>query len=451
MHQLCDKRVVVMGLGRFGGGVGVTRYLVGEGADVLVTDTASEEQLRQSINELDDLSIDIRLGSHVTKDFTDADLVVINPAVDPQQNPYLQAAGDAGVAMTSEIRLLVDRLPERLRTIGVTGSAGKSTVTAMIGHILALPQQYEPAPRVHVGGNLGGSLLTDLDQIDACDWVVLELSSFMLQGLSEDQWSPHIAVITNIWPNHLDRHGTFEDYVQAKQAIVKYQSEDDCAVLRQQDINHFSSQLGHRLESEGVVLLGEPCDSSAGGPFASLCGHQRINAMIASNAASRAGVRDDQIQQGISTFIGLPHRLHRVGIFGGIEFYNDSKATTPQSAIAAMESFSKQCLHVILGGYDKGVELKHLASCASSHCQSVYTVGATGPAIARLCEQQDGGAKVFCCGTLDRAVDQAIANANSGDIVLLSPGCASWDQFENYENRGSAFITAVRRSCCGDP
>ncbi|MEE8459741.1 MAG: Mur ligase family protein, partial [Phycisphaerales bacterium] len=220
--DLAGQRVTVMGLGRFGGGVGVARYLIKLGADVLVTDLLSRDDLADSLAQLDGLPIEYRLGEHNVSDFTTADLVVANPAVKPD-NRFLRAAQAAGVPVTSEIRLLVKALPNRLRTIGVTGTAGKSTVTAMIGHILkkAFPQPPAPpgdqdtvaATNVWVGGNLGGSLLDRLDEIGKDDWVVLELSSFMLHGLREDKWSPHIAVVINISPNHLDWHGTFEHYV----------------------------------------------------------------------------------------------------------------------------------------------------------------------------------------------------------------------------------------------
>jgi len=211
--EFAGARVVVMGLGRFGGGIGVARYLAQQQADVLVTDLHTADELRNSLAQLDGLPIRYRLGSHQVDDFAAADLVVVNPAVDPKGNPYLRAATNQSVPLTSELQIVLAGLPNPQRVIGITGTAGKSTVTSMVGHILNQSLLHAHA---YTGGNLGGSLLDQLDAITPDDWVVLEVSSFMLQMLAQDQWSPHIAVVTNLSPNHLDRHGSYEAYVQAK-------------------------------------------------------------------------------------------------------------------------------------------------------------------------------------------------------------------------------------------
>ncbi|MEE9211608.1 MAG: Mur ligase family protein, partial [Phycisphaeraceae bacterium] len=210
--NLSGKRVIVMGLGRFGGGAGAARFCAQRGANVLVTDLAGRDQLAQSLTQLQDLPIEYRLGEHRECDFTTADLIVVNPAINPRNNPYLHAAARARIPTTSEIRLLVAHLPDRRRTIGVTGTAGKSTVVAMIGHIL---RQAVGPDRVHVGSNIGGSLLDKLPAIQNDHWIVLELSSFMLDSLDQDAWSPGTAVVTNFAPNHLDWHGRVEDYTTA--------------------------------------------------------------------------------------------------------------------------------------------------------------------------------------------------------------------------------------------
>ncbi|MEM6259079.1 MAG: Mur ligase family protein, partial [Planctomycetota bacterium] len=232
--EFAGRQATVMGLGRFGGGVGVTRFLVDRGADVLVTDLDDAGKLAKSIAQIQDLidagRVTLRLGEHNVSDFTTCDLVVVNPAVKPG-NRFVRAAEAAGIEVTTEMRLLVQRLPNRLKTIGVTGSAGKSTVTAMIGHVL----KKVPEIKAWVGGNIGVSLLPSLDEIGEDDWVVLELSSFMLEklgwvgpsgfGYTWQSWSPHIAVVTNISPNHIDWHGGFEQYVLAKWQITVFQDE----------------------------------------------------------------------------------------------------------------------------------------------------------------------------------------------------------------------------------
>ena len=432
-ENLAAKRVVVMGLGRFGGGVGVSRFLTRRGADVLVTDLKPAEQLHDAIEQLERLPIEYRLGEHNVGDFTTADLIVVNPAVDPRQNRFLRAAAAAGVPLTTEIRLLIESLPPGCRTIGVTGTAGKSTVTAMIGHTLE---------HAYVGGNIGGSLLDRVDDIASGDWVVLELSSFMLEALAPLRWSPAVAVITNLHPNHLDRHGTFEDYTAAKQQIFRHQSPDDTLIVAAD----LDPAVYHSAPSTIVRV-----DSPSGRRFALQIpgAHNRLNAALAAAACEAAGTPRDVFHARLAEFQGLPHRLQPVCERAGVSYYNDSKATTPEAAQLAIASITDtpastgpSRLHVILGGYDKGVDLTPLARYAAERCGAIYTIGATGPTIAAAA---GGRAQVTECGTLDRAVAVCLKNAAPGDTVLLSPGCASWDQFEDFQQRGAAFTELVRK------
>lgn len=435
--ELRDKRIVVMGLGRFGGGVGVTRFLAGKGAHVLVTDLLPAEQLRDSLAKLADLpNVEYALAGHRESDFARADLIVVNPAVDARQNIYLQAAMQAGVSLTSEIRLLTQHLPDRQRTIGITGSAGKSTVTAMVGHAL---RKVHGDARVHVGGNLGGSLLGDLDAIKPTDWVVLELSSFMLEGLREDRWSPHIAVVTNFTANHLDRHGDLQTYQHAKQAILDFQdSEQDIAILGPDIHNRFDHQVRDmRFRELEDITNNPPIELLLPGE------HNQVNATLAADILEAAGLSWTDAAAMLADFAGLPHRLQLVCEHTGVRFFNDSKCTTPEAASLAIRSFPAGVVHVILGGYDKGSDLTTLGKLAGEHCKAVYTIGATGPAVARAAS--GAAAKVIEAGDLDRAVALASASASAGDVVLLSPGCASYDQFDNYEQRGNRFAEAILR------
>ena len=428
--SLSSRRVVVMGLGRFGGGVGVTRYLVARGARVLVTDLASADQLHQSIEQINDLPVDLRLGEHRISDFAEADLVVVNPAVDPRQNPFIAAARNANVPCTTEMRLLTQSLPNRDHTIGVTGTAGKSTVVAMIGHML---KRHLAPERVHVGGNIGDSLLGQLDNIKQKDWVVLELSSFMLEDLADDRWSPHVAVVTNIFPNHLDRYGTIDDYTDAKRAILDYQSPDDVAILDDTVAAWptAANRIVLRAVADRALLI--PGD------------HNQRNAALAELACSHVvGARTD-LTRSLDDFPGLPHRLQFVADCSGVRCFNDSKSTTPQAAMLAIDCFEQDVVHVILGGYDKGADLRELAQHAASQCRAIYTIGATGSAIADA-----AGAQAVRCSTLDAAVTKAISCARPGDVLLLSPGCASWGQFDNFEQRGEAFVEALRTHLTDD-
>ena len=438
MADFRGKRVVVMGLGRFGGGVGATRYLVGQGARVLVTDMAPQETLRPSLADVADLPLEYRLGEHRESDFTSSDLIVVSPAVDRRDNHFLRAAASAGVAITSEIRLLTSRLPNRDRTIGVTGTAGKSTVTSMVGHVLGKKLSDGRNRRVHVGGNLGGSLLTTLDQIRPDHWVVLELSSFMLEGLAEDRWSPHIAVVTNIMPNPLDRHRTFEEYVQAKQAILRHQNDRDIAFL--------GDTVQGWPTAGRTRAVATPSDRQL--PLLIPGVHNQCNAHMALSVCREILESQDDFTGALEDFAGLPHRLQLVAEHGNVRYFNDSKSTTPESAMLALRSFPSGIIHVILGGYDKHSDLNPLTQLAVERCRVVYTVGATGEPIASACERAGGRAVVVRCGTVENAVSQSVGRVHRGDVVLFSPACASWDQFENFEAHGSAFVDAVLQ-CTG--
>ena len=473
------QRVTVMGLGRFGGGVGVARFLAARGADVLVTDRGSADGLAKSVARLQPLidtgQVTLRLGGHHVSDFTTCDLVVANPAVPPDSR-FVRAAQAAGIPVTTEVRLLVERLPNRLRTIGVTGSAGKSTVTAMIGHILgkaisALGRQAAGARRVWVGGNIGGSLLESLDEIDATDWVVLELSSFMLERLRGEPdtlggaegrfrgWSPHVAVVTNLSENHLDWHGSMAAYQDAKSVILRHQQRGDIAILH--------DSLTDWPVAPGVVCHRVGCEGLEPAPRLQVVGvHNRENAVLAAAVGEALALGDrQQSLRSLADFPGLPHRLQFVGAYDGVKYYNDSKCTTPVAARRAVEALcaasasssdSRAFVHVIVGGHDKGSDLSPLAGFVRGTCRAVYTVGETGEAVALAAEAADpgggggpgvdpgAGAEVVRCVTLRRAVDAARGRVVPGDVVLLSPGCASWDQFENYEQRGERFVELVR-------
>lgn len=505
--EFSGKRVVVMGLGRFGGGVGVTRFLVDRGADVLVTDLGEPDALKDSVEKIRDLvdsgRVSLRLGEHNVSDFTTCDLVVVNPAVKPG-NRFVRAAEAAGIEVTTEMRLLVQRLPNRLRTIGVTGSAGKSTVTAMIGHVLGkvFEQGGEPltpsrqaakspskAKRVWVGGNIGGSLLPHLDEIGEEDWVVLELSSFMLERLKKDSyfsgWSPHYAVLTNISPNHLDWHGSMEAYVASKAVLTRYQEDHDffVSISDPSRLLQTPCNAGSQIYSSNTELNPEGLTPLPGR-------HNQRNAWLVFCVLNYAGLSDKTIEvcchQGtfnpdlLADFPGLPHRLQLVAERDGVRYFNDSKCTTPEAAMLAIEAFTEAGgatkgeatkgdsplfqgrIHLILGGKDKGSDMTQLAGLASSKCKAVYTIGALGEMIAGLVEEAQpaesgrpescGGvswpvptAEVVRCVELDRAVAEIKKRVAPGDVVLLSPACASWDQFENYEQRGERFIQLIKQ------
>lgn len=448
------KRVTVMGLGRFGGGVGVTRWLAGRGARVTVADHASPERLADSLAQIDGLGVALHLGEHDERDFSDADLVVVNPAV-PDSSPFLQAARAAGVPVTTEINLFVERCPARC--VGVTGSVGKSTIAAMIGHILtdALPDR-----RVWLGGNIGRCLLDDLVGMMPDDVVVLELSSFQLQRTPVVRWSPHVAVISNVTPNHLDRHGTFAAYLSAKLNILRFQdpSRDVIVVQDVPELRHnlellFGDVAGvwrYALDDDTPRAVMQStsaidCDDKR------LCWqtlelrvpgrHNRENAAAALTASAALGVTAEVALAALACFEALPHRLQCVAQLEGVRYFDDSKSTTPEAAITAMNAVGPPLL-LILGGYDKGIDLSAAARAAAGvPVEFSACIGQTG---RDLCEAiRAGGASAEYFDTLEGAVRACRARARPGDSVLLSPACASWDQFVDFRARGEAFARLI--------
>ncbi len=449
------KRVTVMGLGRFGGGVGAIRWLAGRGARVLVTDRAPADKLSAALRKIEHLPVELRLGRHEERDFGDADLVVVNPAV-PDDNPFVAAARDAGVPITTEINLFVERCPAR--TVGITGSVGKSTVTAMVGHIL---EHVPHDGRVWVGGNLGRSLLEELAEITEADTVVLELSSFQLARTPAVRWSPNVAVVTNIAPNHLDWHGTFAAYLAAKMGIVRYQDPQRDAIVAGDDPDlrrHFDLIFGDiagiwRYGLDGdtpravMQTLGSECDNRRlrweGLRLAVPGRHNRENAAAALTVAHCLGVGASDATAALATFPGLPHRLQHVGEVAGVRYYNDSKATTPEAAITAINSFDAPLL-LILGGYDKGSDLAPVAELAARRARFAACLGRTGPGLVEAIRGAGGAAELF--DTFAGAFEACRARARPGDVVLLSPACASWGMFEDYRARGDQFARLVQAS-----
>jgi UDP-N-acetylmuramoylalanine--D-glutamate ligase len=432
MSNLSGKRVTVAGLGRFGGGIAVSRWLAQQGAKVLVTDQATPGTLTASVQQLAGLPIEYRLGEHREEDFASADLVVASPAV-PPGNKYLQAARAAGVPVTTEIRLFIERCPARI--VGVTGTKGKSTTASLLGKMLQ--SRYT----TWLGGNIGRSLLFDLPGIQADHLVVLELSSFMLEYLAESQWSPHVAVVTLIAHDHIDRHGTFEQYVAAKMNILRYQAAGDYAVLCEDGVglSQFTQATAGRIILYGLKDR-KPFELKLPGL------HNQFNAQAAFAAAGIFDVTWDEAQNAVREFSGLPHRLQLVHEHRGVRYYDDSIATIPEAAIAALDSFPPKRVIQIVGGYDKHIPLTAMSAALVGRAKAVLCIGKTGASIAQSIEDSAKSdiAAVYRCGDLATAMKMARQIAIAGDVVLLSTGCASYDQFTNFEARGETFAQLAR-------
>ncbi len=446
------KTVLVMGLGRFGGGVDVAKFACDAGAKVIITDSALPEHLKDSINQLQGFKgIDFHLGSHKLSDFECADIIVVNPAV-PPDNEFVQHAVELNKFVTSQINIFFQLCPAKI--IGITGSNGKSTTAALTAHLLKNGGSSE-SPKyssVWLSGNIGNApLLTLLDKIIVADLVVLELSSFQTEQLSQIQKAPDVALLTNLTPNHLDRHGTFENYCLAKENIFKYQksnangpiasffyAEDKIAAEWFEKYNRENGRVCIKFSADDV-------SEELKKQFA-LLGRVNLDNLAAAVAIAKYfGVEDQSIESCLPEFKALPHRLGLVAQIAGIRWYNDSISTTPQSTIAALGAFEQPRI-VIVGGYDKNLCFDELGEKIAYDAKAAILIGQTAPKIADAITKCPGcKAEVEFADSLDDAVNSAKRLAVAGDVVLLSPACASYDMFDNFQQRGEAFIGLVRK------
>ncbi|MFN0196297.1 MAG: UDP-N-acetylmuramoyl-L-alanine--D-glutamate ligase [Planctomycetaceae bacterium] len=458
-NRLHKKRITVMGLGSFGGGLGAVQFLIEQNARVSVTDTRPADQLAESLAQLDLARLEsLTLGRHDPRDFTDADLIVVNPAI-KRDHPLLELARRHGVPLTSEMNLFWQY--NRGRILAVTGSNGKSTTTAM-SHAILQAAGY----RCWLGGNIGRSLLPIVEQITADDWVVLELSSFQLHDLNLIGQSPDVAIVTNFSPNHLDWHGTLDEYRKDKQAMLRWQMPHQIAVLNETDVDvrdwptngrrfGFGSTLAEASEKyrRGIFLDGRDaiyCDSGGEVRFPlldwiTLPGrHNLQNALAAACAAMSIGVPVEAVEKGLRGYQPLPHRLEFVAEVAGRRFYNDSLATTPESAMYALEAFDAPIV-LLAGGYDKQVDLSEFARVIAGRAKGVALMGQTATMI-------DDGMRASglnslpqrkICASFAEAFAWSISQSEVDDVIVLSPGCASYDWFRNFADRGQQFTRLV--------
>ncbi len=428
--ELHGRRVTVQGLGHFGGGAAVTRWLVGQGAKVTVTDLADQRTLRASLAGLRDVPVErFHLGGHREDDFRRADLVVVNPAV-PPRDPLLAAAREAGVPVTSEIDLFLDRC--RASVIGVTGTNGKSTTAAMTASILRAS-----GGRCFLGGNIGRSLLERVDEIAPGDRVVLELSSFQLHHLGAEVRMPRVAVVTNFAANHLHWHGSLEEYRRAKQRIVTAGRPGDVLVLG----GTSPEPAGWAALAGGRVV--EPVSPEWLPSLAVPGEHNRANAALAAAAAIAAGCDVEAVRRGLKRFRPLAHRLQPVAARAGRRIYDDSASTTPESTMAALETLQGKTW-LLAGGAGKGAEFQGLAGTIVGRARGAVFFGAVGERLLEQVRQRSPAFPALVVDTLAQALASCWQRSKPGENVLLSPGCSSHDQFQNYRHRGEVFCGLAR-------
>jgi len=447
LMELKDKRVLVVGLGM--SGVASALFLKAHGARVTVSDTKSGNELRNEIPALLDHGITVETGGHGERTFRGQDLIVVSPGV-PVDLPMLLQARSMGEAVIGEIELAALFLPGPI--VAITGSNGKTTTTTLTGEILTAGGR----PTL-VGGNIGTPAISLVDRATADTTAVLEVSSFQLETIQT--FRPRIAVVLNVTPDHLDRHRTFAVYTDAKARIFENQRPDDFAVLnaddptcvalaerakakvfwfsRKQEVKQGSyvreGQILFRdaKRQQEVMLLHEIPLKGA---------HNVENVLAAVCVGTLSGVELGKIRKAVAAFKAVEHRLEYVATVRGVEYYNDSKATNVDATIKALESFPAN-IHLILGGKDKGSDYSLLNDLLRQRAKRVYTIGA---AAAKIEGQIKGAAEIVHAETLENAIKRASETAQAGDIVLLAPACASFDQFRSYEHRGKVFKDVVK-------
>ena len=413
---------LVVGLAR--SGAAVARMLVEQGKRVLGADSGHPEEAEG----LASAGVEVSLGVDGTELLDEVATVVKSPGV-PQTAPAVVAARERGLEVTGELELAWRAIPNR--SIAVTGTNGKTTTTELIGHIhrsAGLP--------VAVAGNVGTPLASLAGKVEAEVTVICECSSFQLEDTEE--FAPEIAVLLNVAPDHLDRHPTMEDYLQAKLRIFANQTPDDVAIYNAAEPMLRDRELPGRARRV-------PFDPAAAGPagLRLLGRHNAENAIAAATAAREAGIDEETVAEALASFDGVPHRLERIREVGGVLYVNDSKATNVAAAVAAIESFDEG-VHVILGGSSKGETFERLADPLIGRAKAAYLIGEAAPRLAEdLVAASRAGVELLECGTLERAVQSAAGRAQPGDVVLLAPACASFDQFRDFEERGDRFRELV--------
>lgn len=455
---LSGKTVLVMGLGRFGGGLDSAKFAAACAADVIVTDLAQRDELADSLAQLKDYpNIEYHLGSHTEEDFEKADIVIANPAV-PLDNKFLKLAAGCGNIVTSQIALFFELCPAT--TVGITGSNGKSTTAALTAHILRNSNKSNYG-KVWLSGNIGNEpLLMLLEQIAPNDLVVLELSSFQIEQLAAENKAPQVALLTNLSPNHLDRYGTFERYCAAKELLFANQQSRQglpaVSIFNREDkvaielYEKYKNMPRRRCLTYGTDDLDETVCREFKLPgksnLSNLAGALTVAAVFGVDQSGTAACLDQ--------FEALPHRLQFITERNGVKWFNDSKATTPQAAIAALEAFdeptcSERSRRIVLiaGGYDKELLFGEMARVIVEKASAVFLIGSTAEKIKTEIEtaSSEKNITIEICESLSGAVASADKTARRGDVVLLSPACASFDMFDNYEQRGAEFIHLVRQ------
>jgi UDP-N-acetylmuramoylalanine--D-glutamate ligase len=445
-----NKRVLVVGLGK--SGVASALFLKAKGARVTVSDSKPQDQLKDQIPVLLDNGIAVETGGHGERTFRGQDLIVVSPGV-PTDSPPLVQARALGENVIGEVELAAQFFPGRI--VAITGSNGKTTTTTLTGEIVA-----GAGHRAAVGGNIGTPAITLVEGATADTIAVLEVSSFQLETIQT--FRPRVAVVLNVTPDHLDRHRTFAAYADAKARIFENQRAEDFTVLNADDQTCVELATRTRAQAfwfsratevkqgtfvrEGRILFRDTNGQKEIMLISEIPlkgAHNVENVLAAVCVGALLGCEPDRIRTAVRNFKAVEHRLEHVATIGGVDYYNDSKATNVDATIKAIESFPAN-IHLILGGKDKGSDYTVLNELIQKRVKRVYTIGAAAAKIeSQIVSSKNGGPEIDHAETLETAIRHAAEIAKPGDVVLLAPACASFDQFRNYEHRGKVFKQVV--------
>ncbi len=447
MTAWTGKRVLILGAARQG--LAAARWLAIHGAEVSLNDRRSPEALQAAVRSLEGLKVQWVLGDHPLALLDATDVLCISGGV-PLDNPLVREAAARGIPLTNDTQIFMEVVP--CPTVGITGSAGKTTTTTLVG----LMAQQALGARAYTGGNIGDPLLNHVDGMNAQDLAILELSSFQLEQMT---LAPRVAVILNITPNHLDRHGTMAAYTAAKRRILEFQAPADTAVLGRDDPGAWEQRqaVRGRLVSFGISPLPEGMDGtwlsdgtlhlhSRGADLALLPAdslqlrgeHNLLNVLAAFAIGDACGLEPDAMIRAARSFQGVAHRLEYVRTVRGARWYNDSIATAPERTMAAIRAFNEPIV-LLLGGRDKNLPWHDLASLVRQRVAHVVLFGEAAGKIQAALAEQPGTYSLTHCPDLEQAVQAAAKVAGKGDVVLFSPGGTSFDSFKDFEERGEAY------------
>lgn len=450
------KNIVVMGLGLHGGGLSTALWLLRHGATIVITDTKTKRELASSLQQLPKTSrVQLVLGGHRLQDFRHADMIVQNPGV-PADSVYIREAKKYHIPVVNEVTLFFDACPTP-NIIAVTGTKGKSTTSSLLYHLL----KTQFGKRVFFGGNIRTTpMLSIVDKLKKDSIVVLELSSWHLELFAEHPCRPHIAIVTNLLDDHLNRYASRNAYFAAKGLIWKWQKKNDVVILNHDNVPSRkwknktpSTQVWfsqRELEQNGAYVKngkftlrtkGKEQVIAKTGSLRILGDHNQMNALAALLAAQKVGMSAEKMERGLRTFQGVPHRMEKVRIVNEVTYYNDTAATTPDATIAALQSFSEKSI-LIAGGTDKKLLFGTLARTIRARTKKLILL--PGTATEKL-KKLLGTFPYTEVKSMVAAVREANTGTKPGDVVLLSPGAASFGLFQHEFDRGDQFIAAVKK------